>query len=233
MKLRIGICDDEQQHMEQLQRLVNEWAETSGSSCELAVFPSAEAFLFAYEERKDFDILLLDIEMKQMSGVALAKQLRAEKSRAEIIFITSHFEFYGEGYEVDALHYLIKPVQIPKLFEVLDKAAARRAVQPPSVLITCDGETLRLYESEILYVEAMLHYLRIVTDTGEYRVKEKISAMEEQLSENFFRCHRSYLVSLQKIRRITRTAIQMTDGGEVPLSRGKYDEIHYAFIRQN
>ena len=127
------------------------WIAHEGNRCEVRTFASAEAFLFEYEEDKAYDILLLDVEMNNMSGIELAKRIRKDNSRAEIIFITSYFEFIGEGYEVDALHYLIKPVSAEKLMQVLDKAAKKLTANPPSVVISCEGETVKLYEADILW----------------------------------------------------------------------------------
>lgn len=233
MNFKIAICDDELGEITYLTELVKNWASQTENTITLTTFSSAEAFLFHYSEEKDFDILLLDIEMKAMNGVELAKHLRKENCRAEIIFITSHFEFYGEGYEVDALHYLIKPVSKDKLFSVLGKASEKRAVSPPSIVITCEGETLRLEESEILYVEAFLHYIVIHTNDCEYKIKESLTAFAEKLSKDFYRIHRSYLVSLKHITRISRTTVTVARSIELPLARGKYDDVNRTFIEQN
>ena len=171
--------------------------------------------------------------MKEMSGIRLAKRLRADGCRGEIVFITSHFEFVTEGYEVDALHYLVKPVAAEKLCEVLTRAAERLAVEPPSVVISCEGASRKLYESEILYAESFLHDLVIHTKTQEYRIKENISAFAGRLSADFFRVHRSYLVNLKAVLRIGRSSVTLEGGAEIPLARGKYDEIHRAFIERN
>ena len=147
--------------------------------------------------------------------------------------ITSHFEFVGEGYEVDALHYLIKPVAKEKLCEVLFKAAEKLAEEPPYVVISCEGETVKLYESDILYVESFLHDIVIHTKSRDYKIKENISAFEQKLSEDFFRVHRSYLVNLKAVTRIGRGAVTLCGKTEVPVARGKYDEINRAFIVRN
>lgn len=123
MTYRIAICDDEPEQAEALKSIVSEWARKNQNSCRTELFPSAEAFWFACGDDSAYDILLLDVEMKGMSGIDLARRVRAEGSRAEIVFITSHFEFVSEGYEVDALHYLMKPVAKEKLFAVLSRAA--------------------------------------------------------------------------------------------------------------
>ena len=181
----------------------------------------------------DWDILLLDVEMPGMSGIDLAKRLRGAGCRAEIIFITSHFECMAEGYEVDALHYLVKPVPAEKLRAVLDRAAARLAVEPPSVVIACEKGNVKLYESELLYAESFLHDLVLHTTGPDYRIRESISAFAGRLSADFFRTHRSYLVNLKAVVRIGRTSVLLRGGAEVPLARGKYDAINRAFIDRN
>ena len=134
---------------------------------------------------------------------------------------------------MDALHYLIKPVEQEKLGTVLSKAVEKLSVQPPSVVISVEGETVKLYEEDILYVESMLHYLSIVTKDREYKLKEKISAFEDRLSDDFYRIHRSYLVSLKHVIRISRASVTLSNGAELPLARGKYDDVNYAFIARN
>lgn len=232
MKYRIAICDDEQNQIEYITSIVASWSAHEGHGCEIRTFASAEAFLFEYEEDKAYDTLLLDVEMKNMNGIELAKRIRKDNNRAEIIFITSHFEFVGEGYEVDALHYLIKPISVEKLTQVLTKAAEKLSVEPPSVVISCEGETVKLYESDILYVESFLHYIVIHTKDNEYKIKENISVFENKVSDVFYRIHRSYLVSLKYITRISRTSVNIGNT-ELPLSRGKYDNINRAFIEHN
>ncbi len=232
MKYKIAICDDEQNQIEYISSIVSMWEKQLGCVCDISTFHSAEAFLFDYWEDRTYDILLLDVEMKNMNGIELAKRIRKNNNRVEIIFITSHFEFVGEGYEVDALHYLSKPISADKLLQVLTKAAEKLSSEPSSVVIVCDGETVKLYESEILYAESFLHYIVIHTKDTEYKIKESISAFEKKLSDDFYRIHRSYLVSLKHITRISRTSIHI-GSIELPLSRGKYDDINRTFIEHN
>ena len=232
MKWKVAICDDEQNQIEILQSSVEDWAKSAGHFCEIASFVSAENFLLEYT-KNCFDILLLDVELTGEDGIVLAKKLRKEGDRSEIIFITSHFEFYGEGYEVDALHYLIKPIVKDKLFAVLSKAAEKLAVSPQYVIIQYDGEIMKIYESEILYIESFLHYIEIHTKENTYKIKENLSAFAEKLSPDFYRTHRSYIASLKAIRRISRNAVLLEGGTELPLARGKYDEINRAYIERN
>lgn len=233
MNYAVAICEDEAAQIKKLTGLVSAWAAQANHSVSIHPFSSAEEFLFEHDGGSPFDILLLDVEMRSISGIALAKQIRKNDRRTEIIFVTSHAEFIGEGYEVDALHYLLKPVKNKKLLAVLDRAAERLSLEPASVIISCGGELVKLLESDILYVESFLHYIVIHTKTDAYKIKESLSAFEAKLSEQFFRIHRSYLASLLHIVRISRTFIVLEGGITLPLSRGLYDGLNRAFINQN
>lgn len=233
MEYAVAICDDSDVDRRSIGDMVRRWAEEARCSVRVDGFPSAESFLFEYDRNKDYDILLLDVEMRDISGIELAKRVRAQRGRAEIVFITSHFEFIAEGYEVDALHYLMKPVSERKLFEVLDRAAARLALEPPSVVVSFDGGTVKLPEADILYVESFAHYIEIHTRADVYRLKESITAFENKLSSDFYRTHRSYIVNLKAVERISRTGVTLAGGTEIPLARGKYDDVNRAFIERN
>lgn len=231
MGYKIAICDDVENERKLLSTAVEQWSEQTNNKVNTETFPSAESFLFDYEEHKDYDILLLDVEMTGLSGIDLAKQIRKENKRVEIVFITSHFEFAGEGYEVDALHYLVKPIRREKLFEVLTKAVEVLKREPSYVVIECEGETIKLVQDEILYVESQLHYINICTKKKEYKMKRNLSSFEQELEEYFYRVHRSYLVNLKSVVRISRTSVMLSGNLEVPLARGKYDEINEAYIK--
>lgn len=233
MNFKIAICDDESEEIEKIQKMVTRWAERTKHSVSIETFPSAEAFLFACNGGNLFDILLLDVEMRKINGIDLAKKIRTFDSKAEIIFITSHNEFASEGFEVDALHYLLKPVNEEKFSSVLDRAAVRLLTDPPSIIIQCNGDLIKLFEADILYVESYLHYILIHTIHGEYKIKESISTFAEKLSDLFFRIHRSYLVSLTRVIRISRTSVTLEGNISLPLSRGQYDAVNQAFIRKN
>jgi two-component SAPR family response regulator len=143
MKLNIAICDDEQTKLKYLHMIVCRWANERETTVDISTFESSESFLFIYAENKSFDILLLDIEMGKMNGVELAKHIRNGNETTQIIFITGFPDFISEGYEVAALHYLMKPVKEKKLFEVLDKAQKSLNQKQKSIVITVEGETHR------------------------------------------------------------------------------------------
>ena len=194
------------------------------------VFPSAEAFLFRYAEDKDWDILLLDIEMGAMDGVTMAKRVRQENESVQIVFITGFADYISEGYDVSALHYLMKPVKQDKLFTVLDRAIVAMQKTERVILLPVGGEMLRLPINQVQYVEAFSHTVAIVTGTDTIQIKMPISEVEKLLSDGFIRCHRSYLVGLKHIARLSKTEVILDNGKSLPLSRSTAPLVHKAFI---
>lgn len=230
MKLHIAICDDEKTETEYLLGLVQDWAASREISITVVTFDSAEAFLFAFDADKSCDILLLDIQMKRLDGVTLAKQLRASGEQLQIMFITGLPDFIAEGYEVSALHYLMKPVQAEKLEAVLDKAIGMIGRKDASVIIETINGPIRLFLRDIQYAEAFAHTTVVHTATGVCEARLSISELESLLDNEFCRVHRSYLVGLQYIRQITKTDIVMDNGKHIPLSRRRYNAVNRAFI---
>ena len=125
MTYHIAVCDDSAADREFLTDLTRRWAEARGHRLELRGFVSAEEFLFQCGDGGGFDMVLLDIEMVSMNGVALAKEIRKDNESVQIIFITGYSDYIAEGYEVAALHYLMKPVKEEKLFQILDRAVMK------------------------------------------------------------------------------------------------------------
>ena len=126
MAYRVAIVDDSSVDAAFVEEILNAWAKTQQVVVQPERFPSAEKFLFRYADDKAWDILLLDIEMGAMDGVTMAKKVRTHNEAVQIVFITGYSDYIAEGYEVAALHYLMKPVNKDKLFSVLDRALEKR-----------------------------------------------------------------------------------------------------------
>lgn len=227
---RLAICDDNQADVSYLQALLEKWAESAQTSLKIESYPSAEAFLFQYEEDKSFDLLLLDIEMGRMSGVELARRLRRENRRVQIVFITGYMEYIGEGYDVEALHYLLKPVTQEKLCSVLDRAAERLKSKEKELCLFLPGAVVRVALCEIRYLEVQRNYVTIYGEEA-YTVKRTLNELEEELDESFFRTGRSHIVNLHFVRKITRTQVILKDKTELPLSKKFYEKMNRAMIQ--
>lgn len=231
MNYNISIIDDSAADTEYAAALVRRWAKGAGHTVNLSLFPSAEAFLFAYEDKQDADLLLLDIEMGDMDGVSLAKKLRQTNAFVQLVFITGFPDFITEGYEVSALHYLMKPVVPEKLYAVLDKAAANLAKAERRLCITHGHNTDFVPLSQVLYIEAQKQYVLIHAAAGIYRMKTSLVEMGKELDETFFKCQRSFIVNLSQIIRIQNSCVVLKNGEEVPISRGMAEKIGREIIR--
>ena len=231
MRLKTAICDDDAAQRAYLVETVTEWEKKHRHLTELKQYADAKSFLFDYSEEKDFDILLLDIEMPGMNGIELARTVRCENSTVQIVFITGYYEYFSDGFDVSALHYLIKPVDKQKLFTVLDKAVGNLAYRQRSILLaTVDGE-IKVPLADILYVESENVYIIVHTVHGDHRTRMALQKFSDQLDETFFKVHRSFIVGLKYIKKITRTDVTMINGEKIPISRGLYDEVHTALIK--
>jgi len=228
MEIKTAVCDDEHRQAEYIKMLADKWAEDNNIKIKIDMFGSAENFKAAWKKDKNFDILLLDIEMGGQNGVELAKEIRESDTKLIIIFITGFPDFISEGYDVSALHYLMKPIKEEKFFEVLEKAFKNLTQTKKFLSLTVDGVLYRLPLSEIRYIEAQDHYVIIRTINQEYKTKMNLSDIEKSLDNGFFRCQRSFAVNLKFVYKITRTFIVLDDMVEIPLSRNLYEAANQA-----
>ena len=228
-RYNIALCDDESGARNTVASLTEHWAHSRGHDITMAHFPSAESFLFEYSAEQRFDILLLDIEMGAMNGVELAKSLRQKDKLLQIAFITGYSDYISEGYEVAALHYLLKPVSEEKLFSVLDRAAERLKTDAKVVVLETPDETVRVPIYEIRYAEVIKNYVTVHAQS-DYTVKMPLRELIDRLDERFIKIGRSYVVNLGMIHRVTKTDIYLRGGEMIPLPRGAYETVNRAII---
>ena len=231
MKYKIAICDDSDADRQYVLDMVNRWAQGEGHTLHTDTFSSAESFLFHYAEESDYDILLLDIEMGALDGVSMAKQVRRDNDTVQIIFITGYSDYISEGYEVAALHYLMKPVREEKLFSVLSRAAEKLSKNEKVLNFEIKGEMVRVPIYKIKYADVYGNYVTVHSGS-DITVKMTLHELEKQLDDRFYRVGRSAIVNLTEVSRVTKTEIKLTDGSSVPLPRGAYDGINRAIINR-
>lgn len=231
MNYKISIIDDNETDTEYITALVKGWAEADGHTLVLSAFPSAEAFLFEYESGSGYDILLLDIEMGGMNGVELAKKIRQRDGTVQLVFITGFPDFIAEGYEVSALHYLMKPVSPEKLYTVLDKAAGNLSKSEKRLRVIHDRQINLVPLSQILYVEAQKQYVLVHTPEETYRMKTTLAETKGTLDEFFFQCQRSFLINLRYVMQVKTGCVVLKNGEEIPISRGMAEVIGREIIR--
>ena len=195
--MRIAICDDEEMYRVQLKSVLDKIL--VNAEYEIETFDDGNRLEEAYSEAP-YDLVFLDIEMPAVDGITLARRLRARSEKVFIVFLTGHVEYALEGYEVNALRYLTKPVDTDKLKEVIryvqDKQGSGR-----QIIVKEDGEQLLIDIADVMYMESMNQNVRIVTTKGEHVIRYNIGDFEQQLAgDGFFRIHRGYLVALAKVK---------------------------------
>ena len=230
--MRIAICEDEKVVLDFESSLVTKWAAGSGCPLELDTYISAEQFLFESEDKAPYDVLIFDIQMKNMNGMELAKKLRARGSDAVIIFITGVPDYAIEGYEVGAVRYILKPVKEEVLKSLLDSVWKERQKKTEDFFVLGQGADLEKISFEkIIYIEARGHYVFLEGSDFEREWKagfaETAAAFE---GKGFFCLRRGLLVNLAHVSRITRTDCLLDNGETLPVARGAYKELNDAFI---
>lgn len=230
--MKIAIVDDEADEQEILAKYIREWAEAKKELVEFACFASSEAFLFSWEDDKDYALLVLDIEMGGISGLELAKKIRLQDEVIPILFVTGYDEYMQYGYDVAALHYLLKPVQKEKLFQVLDKLGEREESKI-CLIVNAGNEVRRVPLSAIFYVEADGHGSILHTADETVPVRESFGEIERQLlsAEEAVKCHRAYLVNLRYVSAIRGAELILDYGERLPIARSRMKDVQSAFLR--
>lgn len=231
--LNIAVVDDEQVHRDILIKYIEEWKSREHLDVKVESFESSEAFYFMWCENQYFDVLFLDIMMGGDNGVSLARKLREKGKTVTIIFTTGIADYMQEGYEVEAMHYLLKPLDKEKVWECLRKCLSCKEQEKKMILLPTEDGLIKTDAEKILYAEATGHYCELVCLEECFQLKLGIRELDQRLQEygDFAFCHRSYLVNVRRIARVGRTDLCMDNGALVPVSRRLYQEVNERFIK--
>lgn len=226
----IAIVEDESAHSSLLLQYILAWAELRNRTVRTFVYKNAAGFLFSLEDGAP-DAVFADIQMPGMNGMEMIRKLRETDNEIPVVFTSGLSEYLLEGYEVQALHYLVKPISEEKVFECMDRVCSRKDTRELFAARTEDG-MIRIDLREVNYCEAQGHYVRFVmTNQSEVLVMNSISELEKNLpEETFVRCHRSYLCNLENIKQIVQDSVIFDNGESAPVSRRMYRDLNRKFI---
>lgn len=227
--ISIAIVDDEKPIRDLYESYLKEWA-VQKFNIKIEKFESAEEFLFKYEDDSSFDLLLLDIEMKGINGVELAKKLRDKEDRLQIIFISGYSEYITYGYDVDALHFLVKPISKEKLYNILDKALAKTNAEDKFILIKHGGALKKLYLNQIYYIKSDRNYILIDCKDEEFRVRMSIKEAMEKIDDRFHQIGRSEIINIEKIDSFDVEKIVLENTKVIYLPKGTFEELNRKII---
>ena len=201
--LRIAIVEDDPSTRQILQGFVEQYAAEQG--LEYTVTPYEDGAQIAAGYHPGYDIIFMDVEMPGMGGFSAAAQIRAVDSEAVLVFVTNMAQYAIRGYEVDALDYVLKPVDYYQFSTKLSRAIQRvQRQRGGQILLQCAGGGVQLVEtSRIYYLETHSRMLHYHTADGEFTVRSSLQNAESQLAPyHFARCNQCYLVNLKHVKAV-------------------------------
>lgn len=230
--MRIVVCDDDRAIREELSRLIKKQA----PEADIVVYQSGGEMINAGE---DFDISFLDIEMGEISGMDVARHIREKEEslaqRSILIFVTGYREYMEAAFDVNAFHYLIKPIDVEKFSEVFSRARKEAAAigeqSKKQIMVKSSGTQQKIWLRDIYYIESGNKKVVFHTTDGMLEVYGKMEELENRLGNAFYRCHRCYLVNMEKIAAYSANNIQVTNGDNVLLARTKYSDFIKTYMR--
>lgn len=232
--MRIGFCDDDASVLDELQTLLDRYRTQRGREIDDTAFHSPLDLLAAIERGAQFDILILDILMPGENGIDAAEEIRNYDRSVKIIFLTSSAEHAVESYRVGAYYYQLKPICAESLFRLLDSALDDcEKERGRSLILRCKSGITRVELKQLEYCEVIHRTLLLHLTNG--TVLESTGSLDElyrQLTPfgGFLRPHRSYIVNLDYVQTLSARTITMSCQAEIPLPRGKHNEVKDAFL---
>ena len=223
--MEIAVVDDEKAIREHICVLIEEQQPESS----IEIYAAGEELLAS---GKRFDITFLDIQMEGMNGIETAKKLREQQKDTVLVFITGIKDYVFDAFDLYAFQYLLKPIDEYKFAEVLERAVREAARKKERRVLFIKSRNLTLDQSEILYIESRAKKVEIHA-AGAAQAIEIYAAMDEleaQLGENFYRCHRAYIVNMDCITEYDGESITLTGGDRVYLTKKKYGEFVKAYM---
>lgn len=197
--LRIAIVEDEESYIAVLKEYLERYKEESGEQIEITVYHDGDEVAAFY--RAQFDIILMDIEMKFIDGMTAAEEIRKVDSSVSIIFITNAPQYAIRGYEVGALDYILKPVSYFTFSQKLGRAVAKMKKRGKKwITISVKGGVMRMEISEVYYIESEGHNLIYHTKDGEAVSAGTMKSAEMSMENmDFSRINKCYLVNLEHV----------------------------------
>ena len=229
--MRICLVDDDSTQLDYLKLIIEKWSSKHNINTDIDFYHSAEEMLFENNESYPFDMIVLDIQMGKINGIELAKKIRKTDKDVIIAFISGMADYVFEGYEVQAIRYILKPVKDNKVYDLLDYANTYIDKENKYFILSVSGEKKKINYDDIIYFESMGHYVIFHLENTEYEYKYNISNLCLDLAgSEFIRTHRSYVVNIKFIEKITRNECQLINNIKVPLSRNSYKSVNEKFI---
>ena len=236
--LKIAVCDDDQECRDRVCSLLDAYRVSHLPELRYTPFSGAFGLLSAMECGQQFDLAILDVLMPGTNGIELAEEIRRQDESMEIVFLSTSREYAVESYGVRARNYLLKPVEQQKFFAMLDQviSAMNPGAQSSFWVRDKEGGISRIAHSRLVYCEVIRKEIVFHLSDGHRVVCTKsLVELMKDLGDNetFFQPHRSYLVNMDYVNRVTKTELILTGGNAIPISRAKSAQAMEAFINHS
>jgi len=219
-----AIVEDEENAFSILKEHLVHFQKDNGVQFDIHYFKSGLSFL---DEKRAYDLILLDIEMPYINGIELAKRIREKDSKVVIIFITNMVQYAIKGYEVDALDYVLKPINYSRFSSLMKKTLRNLSKnQEQEIVLKTVGGSAKVYLSSIYYLEISDHLLIYHTSQGDFEVWKSLAAAEKELpGDSFARCNHSTIVNLHFVSSTEKDCLTLSGCKKaIPISHGKKKE---------
>ncbi len=222
--IRIAIVEDDANYADSLKKYILRYEEESGTRFQISYFQDGEDILEDYQAQ--YDIILMDIEMRFKDGMTTAEEIRKCDTEVVIIFITNMPQYAMKGYAVEALDFVLKPINYYAFSQRIERALKRMKNRQTRYLnISSKGRAKKIDISELYFVEVQDHDLYYHTTEGVFSQRGTIKDVEEKLAnEPFFRCNRCYLINLEYVNGFEGNSVFVGDT-DVQVSRARKKEL--------
>lgn len=230
--IKIAICDDEKYVVDELIGEVQSFLELQNYKYSISSFCDGESLVYQiFEKNNTFDIIFLDIQMKNLNGIQTAKKIRNLDQRCSIVFVTALKDYVFDAFEVEATNYLVKPIDKTKLINILDNFLKKKQNSEKQFLIISKSNEVRKVDfDDIIYCEVCNHRVFIYEKTTFHEYNFKISELGKQLPNYFFKCHRSYIINLKFVERFYDGFVFLPTGEKVPVASRRQKEFLRALL---
>ena len=212
--IRIAMCDDETMFLQTYQKKVSELFQEHNVDCKIDTYTDARRFLEDCE-KTSYDLIFLDIDMPEMSGMELAAEIRAMNSAAALIFVSSHSDFVFESFQFQPFRFLRKEWLAEELPDAVKAYCENYAKSGQTARLVLDDKRIVTKKLvEVVYFFSIRHHIYLVTleETAELSAREyTLEKLEEQFSRSgFLRIHKSYLLNYRYVYHIGNDTVELT-----------------------
>lgn len=226
MNFNITIIEDNPQEKERLLKALHIWEVKNKLTLHIHDYANGEAYLEEHDTDEDH-LYILDIQLSGMTGIDVAKKMRTRGFDGAILFLTAFREYVFEGYDVRAMHYLLKPVVQEALDKCLDDILQQ--LKGNYFVFRDNSRIIQIPYGDIICLSVIKHYIEITTKKEVHSIRMSLKSVLPFLPKEFVQCHRGHIVNMRHIRKITATNIYLSNNTTVLIGRNYLDSVRHEY----